>query len=208
MCLTRLKHDLKSPRIKTPGSHPLSECKHSSGCRDTPALPPALSFGCDSACPALAVPEGQEPGWGVENSVPSMETPPGTASLPGEGGENLSGGTVAPWRGCHCPLPTAELNGGSVSSAPSAGRFPPAPGSAALGSAPPFQTQARYCELGEPSAGTGSWKRCRLRGMEDGGDPRPGAERVLPRIHPAGKGVFSLWPLHRLQQRGLGVRGA
>lgn len=29
----------------------------------------------------------------------------------------------------------------------SAGGFPPAPGSVAFGSAPPFQTQARYCEV-------------------------------------------------------------
>lgn len=110
-----------------------------------------------------------------------MEVPPGTASPPRVGGESLSWGTVPPCRGCRCPL-LGRSSIGAVCAwrtpAPSAGGFPPAPGSAALGSAPPFPAQARYCEVTlaglrrEPSAGRASWKG--FVGWGEGGDPRPG----------------------------------
>lgn len=65
------------------------------------------------------------------------------------------------------PVTTAE-SGQCVRRSPhlqSAGGFPSAPGAVALGSAPPFRTQARYCEVSlaraaaesRVSAGEASW---------------------------------------------------
>lgn len=164
---------------------------------------------CHQRCPwdvtALwVVPEGQEPCSARVGSRefcpcetsrgPSMEEPPGAASLPGWLGRS-SPGAVSLLPGLSLSPPRLGAQSGQcVQPAPSAGGFPPAPASAALGSAPPSQTQARYCEVTLARLGA-SWKGCWLCGVGEGGHPSLGGQRVLPRIHP---GMFSLQPLQSL----------
>lgn len=172
---------------------------------DTPALPPAVSLGCDSAfgwcsrdrSPAL-------PGWRVGNSVPVRhpEAPPWKNHLEQplcrvEWGAGPRGQCRSCW-GCRCPLPGSELNRGSVCSQP------PVLGDFLLPR--PLLLLARLHLLkhkrgtvrlpwpGSEPAG----KAAGFVGWGEGGHPSLGGQRVLPRIHPTAKGMFSLQPLQSL----------
>lgn len=178
MCLARLKHDPKSPRDKSPGCY-LPPCVRTQLWVQRHRCP--ATFGKDRAFPAPAVPEGREPRsarMGSREFSPFHGSTTWNSFTAGRGwGEPLRGDSPS-LPGLSLSPPRPELNRGSVCAAPSAGGFPPAPGSAALGSAPPFPTQARYCEVTlaglrrEPSAGRASWKG--FVGWGEGGDPRPG----------------------------------
>lgn len=104
---------------------------------------------------------------------PSMEEPPGAASLPGWV-RSSSPRAVSLLLGLSLSPPRLGAQSGQcVQPAPSAGGFPPAPASAALGSAPPSQTQARYCEVTLARL-RASRKGCWLCGVGGRRSPQPG----------------------------------